>query len=164
MLQPWETPPRLRGSRTEGPCERGTRRLGTRGVAIGNEGSQEIRFRDSPGRKEGFTPGVQLLNEVSGSWGNARLRPKMTPREREGRRTRSRSVSRPRRSEGGGLSEGVTGWRSERSPSAAPTRAQTGGVPSARPTQDSNGLFPRAGLGVSELCLGYRIGIRAGRR
>lgn len=92
------------------------------------------------------------------SWGNAWLRPKMTPREREGRKTRSRSVSRPRRAEGGGLSEGVTGWRSERSPSAAPTRAQTGGVLPARSTQDSSDRFPRAGLGSRNFVWGTELG------
>lgn len=51
-----------------------------------------------------------MNNKVSGSWGNARLRPKMTPGGGmlEGRK-RSGSVSRPGRTEGGGLREGVTG-------------------------------------------------------
>lgn len=56
-------------------------------------------------------------------------------------------MSRPGRTEGIGLSEGVTGWKSEWSPSPAPTRGQTGGVPSARSTQDSDSSFPRVGLG-----------------
>lgn len=38
-----------------------------------------------PREKGWLTPGIRLLNyNVSGSWGKARLRPKMTPGEREG--------------------------------------------------------------------------------
>lgn len=67
-------------------------------------------------------------------------------------------MSRPERTEGGGLREGVTGWRSERSPSPSLTRGQTGGVPSARPTQAGDRSFPSAGLGARNFVWGAAVG------
>ena len=68
-----------------GPESAGLGSWKTRGIAAGNQGSAENRVSGFPREKGWLTPGVRLLNSnVSGSWGKARLRPKMTPREREG--------------------------------------------------------------------------------
>lgn len=89
----------------------------------------------------------------------------MTPREGGvERRKRSGRTSGPGLTEGGGLREGVTGWGSEGSPSSSQTRGQTGGVPSARPSRDSDGSFPSSGFGsrnffgVRDLDPGWKAG------
>lgn len=80
------------------------------------------------------------------------------------RRKRSGRTSGPGLTEGGGLREGVTGWRSEGSPSRSQIRGQTGGVPSARPSRDSDGSFPSSGFGsrnfsrVRDLDPGWKAG------
>ena len=80
------------------------------------------------------------------------------------RRKRSGRTSGPGLTEGGGLREGVTGWRSEGSPSRSQTRGQTGGVSSARPSRDSDGSFHSSGFGsrnfsrVRDLDPGWKAG------
>lgn len=146
------------------PEPRGPVSAGPGGCNTGDRGWERGIRRKSgfviPTGKRSSQPGFGCWTRRSrGPGGTCGSGPRWPPREGGvERKTRTGSVSRPGRTEGGGLSEGVTGWRSEWSPSPAPTREQTGGVPSTRSTQDNDRRFPRVGLGSRNFVWGAGLG------
>lgn len=157
--------PRLRESGTQGPA--------SAGPAAGNGGSRlgtGILRKSGPGIPTGegvaHSRGSAVEREGLGVLGERAAPAQDDPTEEGGvkRRTASGSRSRPGRTAGGGLREGVTGGRSESPPSSRPDAGTDRWSPRRRLHPGRRQPLSPLGVGVAELCLGCRAGIRAGRR